>query len=60
MKKMGAKGSGDVTGGGWFKIWHDGFRDGEFCTNRIRNNNNRMDVKIPSDLASYATPLLAW
>ncbi|KAA8904673.1 family 61 glycoside hydrolase [Sphaerosporella brunnea] len=52
MKQMGAKGSGNVAGGGWFKIWHDGFHDGEFCTNRLRKNSNRMDVTIPADLAA--------
>ncbi|KAF8417973.1 family 61 glycoside hydrolase [Tirmania nivea] len=45
----------DVTkspgyGGGWFKIWHDGYRDGKFCAQRIIENNGRMTVKIPSDL----------
>ncbi|KAI5848282.1 glycosyl hydrolase family 61-domain-containing protein [Tricharina praecox] len=51
MKRMGDNGDGEVAGGGWFKIWQDGFRDGEFCTERLRKNGNRMVVKIPEDLA---------
>ena len=51
MKKMGEGGSGSVAGGGWFKIWEDGFRDGKFCTDRLRENGNKMSVTIPSDLA---------
>ncbi|CCX04393.1 family 61 glycoside hydrolase [Pyronema domesticum] len=51
MKRMGLGGSGAVAGGGWFKIWHDGFRDGAFCTERLRRNGNKMDFSIPSNLA---------
>lgn len=50
MKRMGNSGNGSVSGGGWFKIWHDGFRDGEFCTERLRRNGNRMEVTVPRDL----------
>jgi hypothetical protein len=53
MKRMGPGGSGEVAGDGWFKIWHDGFRDGAFCTERLRRNGNKMDFSIPSDLAGY-------
>ena len=50
MKKMGAGGNGPVAGAGWFKIWEDGFHDGEFCAERLRRNGNRMELNIPSDL----------
>jgi hypothetical protein len=53
MKRMGEGGSGSVAGGGWFKIWVDGFHSGEFCTERLRKNGNKMEVIIPSDLAGY-------
>ncbi|KAH0613336.1 uncharacterized protein H6S33_009716 [Morchella sextelata] len=40
-----------ANGPGWFKIWHDGFRDGVFCTERLRASGGKMTVTIPKDLA---------
>jgi len=51
MKRMGNGGTGSASGGGWFKIWNDGFHDGQFCTERLRANNGEMTVTIPQDLA---------
>jgi hypothetical protein len=53
MKRMGDDGSGSAAGGGWFKIWQDGFYNGQFCTERLRANGGEMTVTIPSDLAGF-------
>ncbi|TGZ84919.1 hypothetical protein EX30DRAFT_337370 [Ascodesmis nigricans] len=50
MKRM-EHGQGSLAGGGWFKIWHDGVYNGKFCSDRIRENGNKMDFTIPRDLA---------
>lgn len=54
MKHMGTSSpSGSVAGDGWFKVYQDGFKDGQFCTERIRANGNKMSFTIPKDLAGY-------
>jgi hypothetical protein len=45
--------SKSVAGDGWFKVFHDGYHDGDFCTERIRKNNNKLTFSIPKDLAGY-------
>jgi hypothetical protein len=45
-----------AAGGGWFKIWHDGHRDGEFCVERLRKNGGMMETTIPQDLERYSFP----
>ncbi|KAF8466216.1 family 61 glycoside hydrolase [Kalaharituber pfeilii] len=37
------------AGNGWVKIWHDGYRDGKFCAQRLIENGGRMTVTIPRD-----------
>jgi len=41
-----------ASGGGWFKIFDDGYRDGSFCSQKIADNGGRMTVRLPTDLAA--------
>lgn len=41
-----------ASGGGWFKIFHDGYKNGAWCSKRIRDNGGRMKFTIPTDLAA--------
>ena len=50
MKAVSDSTKSSGNGGGWFKIWEDGYRDGAFCTDRLRANDGRMTVKLPNDL----------
>jgi hypothetical protein len=52
-------GSGGAAGAGWFKVWHDGYNNGEFCIERLRRNGGMMQVVIPRDLAEYVGGLPA-
>lgn len=40
-----------ASGDGWFKIFHDGVKDGKFCSQRIIENGGKMKVRLPTDLA---------
>ena len=53
MKRVDDFKTTPAAGGGWFKIWHDGYSNGEFCVERLRRNNGMMEVTIPQDLAGY-------
>jgi hypothetical protein len=53
MKKVDAF-NDKVAGAGWFKIWHYGFEDGVFCTEKLRASGGMMNVTVPKDLQGYA------
>ncbi|PWW79974.1 Lytic polysaccharide monooxygenase [Tuber magnatum] len=40
-----------IEGGGWFKIWHEGYGNGMFCAERLRRNGGIMTARVPRDLA---------
>lgn len=56
MKKVGSFNDA-VEGDGWFKIWHEGYESGMFCTERLRNNGGIMSARVPQDLAAYVVAL---
>lgn len=53
MKRVNSFASDSATGSGWFKIWHDGYSDGKFCTERLRSSGGMMAFTVPKDLARY-------
>jgi cellulase len=40
------------TGAAWFKVFEDGFSNGKYCTDKLRENRGILPVTIPSQLAS--------
>lgn len=40
-------GAGNV----WFKIYEDGYSNGQWAVNRLINNRGRVDITIPADIA---------
>lgn len=51
MKKVNDATKDSGSGPGWFKIYEDGYRDGNWCSKRINDNGGKLTVKIPRDLA---------
>ena len=50
MKKVQDATKDPGYGSGWFKIYEDGYRDGDWCSARINKNGGKLVVSIPRDL----------
>ncbi|KAI5807271.1 family 61 glycoside hydrolase [Peziza echinospora] len=54
LRKVSDINTSNAAGGGWFKIFEDGYRDGKFCSQRIIDSGGRMTVTIPRDIPGGA------
>lgn len=50
MKKVNDATTSPAAGAGWFKIYHEGFKNGKFCSQRLIDNGGFLQVDIPRDL----------
>lgn len=54
MKRIASFARDPAQGTGWFKVWQDGYRDGKFCTERLRASGGMMmNVTVPKDLEGW-------
>lgn len=50
MKKVDDSTKDPGSGGGWFKIYEDGYKNGQWCNDRINQAGGVLTVTIPRDL----------
>ncbi|KAF4126564.1 Glycosyl hydrolase family 61 [Geosmithia morbida] len=50
MKKMDDMDSDSASGPGWFKVWEDGFRDDEWCVDRLVASGGMLSIDLPAGL----------
>lgn len=50
MKKVADSTKSPGSGEGWFKIYHEGYRNGQWCSERIAANNGKLSIRVPKDI----------